>query len=58
MARKVIQIALSNTNLYALCDDGKIYRMNGGEWLLMVAVPQDGEQDKPGVSINVIKPGT
>ena len=32
MARKVIQIALSNTNLYALCDDGKIYRMNGGEW--------------------------
>jgi len=51
MARKVIQIALSNTNLYALCDDGKIYRMMGGEWLLMVAVPQDGEQDKPGVSI-------
>jgi hypothetical protein len=53
MARTVIQIAADPSYLYALCDDGQIFRLVNRIWEPMAPIPQDdprdtGSQAKPG----------
>jgi hypothetical protein len=42
MARTVIQITADPSYLYALCDDGEIFRLVNRAWQPMAAIPQDG----------------
>jgi hypothetical protein len=46
MVRKAIQIATSRANLYALCDDGRIYQLieSQSQWTPVAAIPQDASQ--------------
>jgi hypothetical protein len=53
MARTVIQIAADPSYLYALCDDGQIFRLVNRVWEPMAPIPQDdprdtGSKPKPG----------
>jgi hypothetical protein len=41
MARTVIQITADPSYLYALCDDGEIFRLVNHAWQPMVPIPQD-----------------
>jgi hypothetical protein len=41
MARTVIQIAADPSYLYALCDDGQIFRLVNRLWEPMAPIPQD-----------------
>jgi hypothetical protein len=50
MARTVIQIAADPSYLYALCDDGVIFRLVNHVWQPMAPIPQGdiGSKPKPG----------
>ena len=53
MARTVIQITADPSYLYALCDDGEIFRLVNQVWQPMAAIPQGdpraiGPKPKPG----------
>jgi hypothetical protein len=41
MARTVIQISADPSYLYALCDDGEIFRLVNHAWQPMAPIPQD-----------------
>jgi hypothetical protein len=41
MARSVIQIAADPSYLYALCDDGEIFRLVSHAWQPMAPIPQE-----------------
>jgi hypothetical protein len=41
MPRTVVQIAADPSYLYALCDDGQIFRMVNHTWQAMMPIPQD-----------------
>ena len=45
MARKVIQIAADPSYLYALCSDGKIFRLVNHVGNPMAPIPQDDPRD-------------
>jgi hypothetical protein len=47
VARTVIQIAADPSYLYALCNDGQIFRLVNHVWQPMAPIPQD-EKPKPG----------
>jgi hypothetical protein len=40
MARNVVQIAADPSYLYALCDDGEIFRLVNNVWQPMAPIPQ------------------
>jgi hypothetical protein len=40
MARNVVQIAADPSYLYALCDDGEIFRLVNNVWKPMAPIPQ------------------
>jgi hypothetical protein len=42
MARSVIQITADPSYLYALCDDGEIFRLVNYAWQPIAAIPQSG----------------
>ena len=48
--RKIIQIAASAPNVYALCDDGTVWgKFDGGlthEWYQLNLIPQPEEEDE------------
>jgi hypothetical protein len=53
MARTVVQIAANQDRLFALCDDGQIFKLSGDTWQPVSPVPQGGPRDtgskrKPG----------
>jgi hypothetical protein len=48
MTRKVIQIAASSSRLYALCDDGELFRFGGQTW-------GGGRPDPPGKPKDAVK---
>jgi hypothetical protein len=41
MARTVIQITADPSYLYALCDDGEIFRLVNHVWQPLALIPQD-----------------
>ena len=41
MARSVIQITADPSYLYALCDDGEIFRLVSHAWQPMAPIPQE-----------------
>jgi hypothetical protein len=45
MARTVIQIAADPSYLYALCDDGQIFRLVNRVWEPMAPIPQDNPRN-------------
>ena len=45
MARTVIQIAADPSYLYALCNDGEIFRLVNHVWQPMAPIPQDDPRD-------------
>jgi hypothetical protein len=50
MARTAIQFAADPSYLYALCNDGEIFRLVNHVWQPMPPIPQDtGSNPKPGV---------
>jgi hypothetical protein len=62
MARTVIQIAADPSYLYALCDDGQIFRLVNRVWEPMAPIPQDdprdtGSKPKPGFFQIADEPG-
>jgi hypothetical protein len=62
MARTVIQIAANQDRLFALCDDGQIFKLNGDTWDLVAPIPQGGPRDqdrkqKPGFIQVADEPG-
>jgi hypothetical protein len=47
MTRKVVQIAANPDRLYALCDDGEVFRLIGDDtWHHVTPIPQG---DPPGI---------
>jgi hypothetical protein len=53
MSRKVVQIAANQDGLFTLCDDGKIFHLYRGRWLLVAAIPQGDpleSQSEPAVN--------
>jgi hypothetical protein len=50
MARTVIQITADPSYLYALCDDGEIFRLVNHLWQPMAPIPQD--DPRPGTGRN------
>ena len=51
MTRNVVQIAADPSYLYALCDDGEIFRLVNHVWQPMAPIPQgDPRQARPGHS--------
>jgi hypothetical protein len=53
MSRKVVQIAANQDGLFTLCDDGKIFHLYRGRWLLVAAIPQGDlpeSQSEPGIN--------
>jgi hypothetical protein len=62
MARTVIQIAANSDSLFALCDDGQIFKLSGDTWHLVAPIPQGGPRDagskqKPGFIQIADEPG-
>ena len=62
MARTVIQIAADPSYLYALCNDGEIFRLVNHVWQPMPPIPQDDPRDtsakpKPGFIQIADEPG-
>jgi len=59
MARTVIQIAADPSYLYALCNDGQIFRLVNRVWEPMAPIPQDdtGSKPKPGFFEIADEPG-
>jgi hypothetical protein len=62
MARTVIQIAADPSYLYALCNDGEIFRLVNHVWQPMAPIPQDDPRDtgakpKPGFIQIADEPG-
>src|ERR1700676_5287182 len=62
MARTVIQIAADPSYLYALCNDGQIFRLVNHVWQPMAPIPQDaprdtGSKSKPGFIHIADEPG-
>jgi hypothetical protein len=62
MARTVIQIAADPSYLYALCNDGEIFRLVNHVWQPMTPIPQDdprdtGSKQKPGFIPIADEPG-
>jgi hypothetical protein len=59
MARQVIQIASDTGQIYALCDDGEIFRFSGETWHHVSPIPQGDPRDatkpkqKPGFVVHV-----
>jgi hypothetical protein len=45
MARQVIQIASDTGQIYALCDDGEIFRFSGETWHHVSPIPQGDPRD-------------
>jgi hypothetical protein len=45
LVRTVIQIAADPSYLYALCDDGEIFRLVNHVWQPMAPIPQDDPRD-------------
>lgn len=45
MARTVIQIAANQDRLFALCDDGQIFKLTGDTWHPVAPIPQGGPRD-------------
>jgi hypothetical protein len=45
MTRKVTQIAASSSRLYALCDDGELFRFGGQAWAAVPPIPQGKPKD-------------
>ena len=45
MARTVIQIAADPSYLYALCNDGQIFRLVNHVWQPMAPIPQDDQRE-------------
>jgi hypothetical protein len=41
MARSIIQITADPSYLYALCDDGEIFRLVNHAWQRMAPIPQE-----------------
>jgi hypothetical protein len=41
MARTIVQITADPSYLYALCDDGEIFRLVNHAWQPMALIPQD-----------------
>jgi hypothetical protein len=63
MARTVIQIAVDPSYLYALCNDGEIFRLVNHVWQPMAPIPQDdprdmGSKPKPGFIQIADEPGS
>jgi hypothetical protein len=44
MARTVIQITADPSYLYALCDDGEIFRLVNHVWQPLALIPQDDQR--------------
>lgn len=44
--RKIIGLSSTDTNLFALCDDGTVWRETAGSWNAVDEVPQDEEPAK------------
>ena len=40
MARQVVQIAADTGQIYALCDDGEVFRFSGETWHHVSPIPQ------------------
>jgi hypothetical protein len=62
MARTVIQIAANQDRLFALCDDGQIFKLSGDTWHPVAPIPQDdardtGSKPKPGFIHIADEPG-
>ena len=62
MARTVIQIAADPSYLYALCNDGTIFRLVNHVWQPMAPIPQDdqretGSKPRPGFIPIADEPG-
>jgi hypothetical protein len=57
MARTVVQITADPSYLYALCDDGEIFRLVNHAWQPMVPIPQGdfGGGAKPKSEIDPFK---
>jgi hypothetical protein len=57
MPRTVVQIAADPSYLYALCDDGQIFRLVNYAWQPLAAIPQDdlGGAAKPKSEIDPFK---
>jgi hypothetical protein len=53
MPRTVVQIAADPSYLYALCNDGQIFRMVNHTWQPMMPIPQD---DPPAKSNSATDP--
>jgi hypothetical protein len=53
MPRTVVQIAADPSYLYALCNDGQIFRMVNHIWQPMMPIP---EEDLPANSTSAIDP--
>jgi hypothetical protein len=45
MARQVVQIAADTGQIYALCDDGEIFRFSGETWHHVSPIPQGDPRD-------------
>ena len=54
MARSVIQITTDPSYLYALCDDGEIFRLVNHAWQPVPPIPQE-DASKPGAVIDPFK---
>jgi hypothetical protein len=46
--RKITQVAVSDKALYAVCADGSLWAINGGDvlWTRMPDIPDDGQPEK------------
>jgi hypothetical protein len=55
MARSVVQITADPSYLYALCDDGEIFRLVNHAWQPMAPIPQ-GDLRNPGRLLSAIDP--
>jgi hypothetical protein len=55
MARNVVQITADPSYLYALCDDGEIFRLVNHAWQPMAPIPQ-GDLRNPGRLTSAIDP--
>jgi hypothetical protein len=54
VTRNVIQIAADPSYLYALCDDGEIFRLVNHVWQPMAPIPQGDPRQAPNPSLSLL----
>ena len=54
MTRNVVQIAADPSYLYALCDDGEIFRLVNHVWQPMAPIPQGDPRQAPNPSLSFL----